>query len=95
MSWQVLGVITISEEVTMKRLIIAAMCLTCGLVLADQGDETQTEGPIEELQIRLTAMEQIIVTAEKTPVESSDDFDSEIDSILLDAAALEADEAEE
>ncbi len=79
----------------MKRLIIAAMCLTCGPALADQGDETQTEGPIEELQIRLTAMEQIIVTAEKTPVESSDDFDSEIDSILLDAEALEAGEAGE
>ncbi len=79
----------------MKRFIIAAMCLTCGLALADQGDATQTEGPIEELQIRLTAMEQIIVTAEKTPVESSDDFDSEIESILLDAAVLEADEAAE
>jgi len=79
----------------MKRLIIAAMCLTCGLALADQGDETQTERPIEELQIRLTAMEQIIVTAEKTPVESSDDFDSEIESILLDAAVLEAEEAAE
>ena len=79
----------------MKRIIIAAMCLTCGLALADQGDETQTEGPIEEIQVRLEAMEQIIVTAEKTPVESSDDFDSEIDSILLDAAALEAGEAAE
>ena len=95
MSRQVLGVITISGEVTMKRIIIAAMCLTCGLALADQGDETQTEGPIEEIQVRLEAMEQIIVTAEKTPVESSDDFDSEIESILLDAEALEADEAEE
>ena len=79
----------------MKRIIIAAMCLTCGLALADQGDETQTEGPIEEIQVRLGEMEQIIVTAEKTPVESSDDFDSEIESILLDAEALEADEAEE
>ena len=90
MSRQVLGVITISEEVTMKRLIIAAMCLTCSLALADQGDETQTQGPVEELQIRLTEMEQIIVTAEKTPVESSEDVDSEIESILLNAAALEA-----
>jgi len=79
----------------MKRLIIAAMCLTCGLALAEEGDETQTEGPIGEIQIRLTAMEQIIVTAEKTPVESSEDFDSEIESILLDAEALEAGEAEE
>ncbi len=95
MSRQVLGVITISEEVTMKILIIAAMCLAGGLALADQGDETQTEGPIEEMQIRLAAMEQIVVTAEKTPVESSEDFDREIESILLDAAVLEAGEAGE
>ncbi len=79
----------------MKILIIAAMCLAGGLALADEGDEKQTEGPIEEMQIRLTAMEQIIVTAEKTPIESSDNFDSEIESILLDAALLEAEEAEE
>ncbi len=79
----------------MKILIIAAMCLAGGLALAGQVDETQTEGPIEELQIRLTAIEEINVTAEKTPVESSDDFDSEIDSILVDAEALEAGEAGE
>ena len=79
----------------MKILIIAAMCLAGGLALADEGDEKQTEGPIEEMQIRLTAMEQINVTAEKTLVESSEDFDSEIESILLDAEALEAEEAEE
>ena len=95
MSRQVLGVITISEEVTMKILIIAAMCLAGGLTLADQGDEIQTEGPIEEMQIRLAAMEQIVVTAEKTPVESSEDVDSEIESILIDAEALEAGVAEE
>jgi len=79
----------------MKILIIAAMCLAGGLALADEGDETQTEGPIEELQIRLAAMELIVVTAEKTLVESSEDVDSEIESILLDAEALEAEEAEE
>ena len=95
MSRQVLGVITISEEVTMKILIIAAMCLAGSLALADKGDEIQNEGPIEDLQIRLTAMEEINVTAEKTPVESSEDVDSEIESILVDAEALEAEEAEE
>ena len=79
----------------MKRRIIAAMCLAGGLALADESDETQTEGPIEEMQIRLTAMEQIDVTAEKTLVESSEEFDSEIESILDDAEALETDEAEE
>ena len=89
------GVITNQEEVTMKRLIIAAMCLTCGLASADEGDGTQTEGPIEEMQIRLAAMELIVVTAEKMPVVSSEDVDSEIESILLDADALESEEAEE
>lgn len=79
----------------MKILIIAAMCLAGGLALADEGDETQTEGPIEELQIRLAAMELIVVTAKKTPVESGADVDSEIESILLDADALEGEEAEE
>lgn len=77
----------------MKRLIIATMCLAGSLALAQ--DETQTEGPIEEMQIRLAAMEEINVTAEKTPVVSNEDFDSEIDSILSDAEALEAEEAEE
>jgi hypothetical protein len=79
----------------MKIMIIAAMCLAGSLALADQGDETQTEGPIEEIQVRLEAMELIVVTAEKTLVESSEDFDSEIESILLDAEALEAEDAEE
>ena len=35
------------------------------------------------------------MTAEKTLVESSEDVDGEIESILLDAEALEAEEAEE
>ena len=76
----------------MKRLIIAAMCLAGGLALAQEDDEKQTEGLIEEMQIRLTVMEQIDVTAEKTPVESGEDFDSEIESILVDAEALEAED---
>ena len=76
----------------MKRLMIAAMCLAGGLALAQEDDEKQTKGPIEEMQIRLMVMEQIDVTAEKTPVESSEDFDSEIESILVDAEALEAED---
>jgi len=75
----------------MKRLIIAAMCFAGGLALA-QDDEKQTEGPIEETQIRLAEMEQIVVTVEKTAIESSEDSDTEIDSILADAEALENEE---
>jgi len=40
-------------------------------------------------------MEQINVAAEKTLVESGAGLDREIESILLDAEALEAEEAEE
>jgi hypothetical protein len=69
------------------------MCLAGSLALAQ--DETQTEGPIEEMQIRLAAMEEINVTAEKTPIDTDGNFDSEIDSILSDAEALDAEEAEE
>jgi len=76
----------------MKKLIIAAMCLAGGLALAQEDGEKKTEEPIEEMQIRLTAMEEINVTAEKTPVESSEDLDSEIEAILTDAEALEAEE---
>jgi len=75
----------------MKRLIIAAICLAGGLALA-QDDEKPTEGPIEETQIRLAEIEQIVVTAEKTSVESSEDFAAEIESILADAEALEAED---
>ena len=76
----------------MKRLIIAAMCLAGGLALAQEDGEKQTEGPIEEMQIRLVAMEQIDVTAEKAPVKLTEEFDSEIEAILLDAEALEAED---
>ena len=72
----------------MTRFIIAALCLAGSLALA-QEDEHQLESPIEEMQIRLAEMEQIIVTAEKTPLESNEGIDSEIESILDDAEALE------
>lgn len=67
------------------------MCLAGGLALA-QDDEQQSEEAIEEMQIRLVGMEQIVVTSEKAPVASSEDLDSEIESILLDAEAQEAEE---
>jgi len=78
----------------MRQLIIAAMCLGGGLAFADNGDETETN-VVQEVQIRLTTMEQIDVTAEKTPVVSKDDFDSEIESILGKAEALEVAETDD
>jgi hypothetical protein len=91
----ILREVTMMREVTMNILIIAAMCLAGGLALADESDETQTEGPMEEMLIRLGVMEQIDVTAEKAPVGSSEEFDKEIESILVDAEALEDEGTEE
>lgn len=73
----------------MKRIIIAAMFLAGGLALAQEDEGTKDDGPIEEMQIRLSEMEHIVVTAEKAPVESSEEIDTEIESILDDAEALE------
>ena len=72
----------------MSKLMIAAICLVSGLAIA-QDDEEKAEGPIEEMQIRLTTMEEINVTSEKTIVESTEDLDSEIESILSAAEELE------
>ena len=76
----------------MNRLIIAAMCLAGGLAMAQENDEKQTEGQNAETNRRLANIEQIIVTAEKEIVESNEEFDTEIDSILDDADKLENEE---
>jgi hypothetical protein len=74
----------------MKTLIIAVACLAGGLAMA-QDDGEESEEVIEEMQIRLSEMEQIIVTAEKSPAATDEAADSEIDAILADAEALEDD----
>ena len=80
------------QEVTMKRLFIAGIWLVGGLALADSGDEKQ--GVVEMVQVRLSEIENIDVSAEKIPVEATESLDSEIESILDEASALEAEQAE-
>ena len=77
----------------MKRLFIVGIWLVGGLALADSGDEKQ--GAIDMVQVRLSEIENIDVSAEKTPVEATDDVDSEIESILDEATALEAEQVDE
>lgn len=76
----------------MNRLIIVAMCLAGGLAMAQENDEKQPEGQSEETNTRIAKIEQIIVTAKKEFVQSSEEFDSEIESILEDADVLENEE---
>ena len=73
----------------MKTIFIAAVCLISGLALAQ--DDGEEEEIIEEMQVRLSEMEQIIVTAEKSPVVGDEVSDSEIDEILSEAEDLEDD----
>lgn len=77
----------------MKRLFIAGIWLVGGLALADSGDDNQ--GMVDMVRVRLAEIENIDVSAEKTPVEATESLDSEIESILDEASALEAEEAEE
>lgn len=80
-------------EGTMKRLFIAGIWLVGGFALADSGDEKQ--GVIDMVQVRLSEIENIDVSVEKIPVDATEDLDSEIESILDEANALEAEQEEE
>jgi len=71
---------------------IAGIGLIGGPAWADSGDDKQEA--LEMVQVRLSEIENIDVTADKTPVDVTDDPDSEIESILDEVVALEADLAE-
>lgn len=80
---------------TIQAFAVAAMCLSSGLALADGEHETTMTLHIEEVGQRLAEIELIEVTAEKTPIESSEDVDAEIAAILEEAEAIEADESDD
>ena len=71
----------------MRKLLFAILPFAAGLAWAETGEETGAG--IEALQIRLATIEQIDVTAEKTPLDSAASLDAEIDAILEEADALE------
>ena len=72
----------------MKRLVLATLCLAATVVYADG----QSEEVIDELEIRLSEMEVIDVTAEKQPAESQDPVDEDIEALLDELDAIEDDE---
>jgi hypothetical protein len=77
----------------MKTIIVVALCIIGVPALAQEFDESQTEG-VQEMQIRLATMEQIDVTAEKEAVEPDEPLDEDIESILLEIEILEAEETQ-
>ena len=71
----------------MKLLAIVAVCLVGGLATADGANDAEI---IDELEVRLSEIEVIDVTAEKSPGEDSGDIDADIEAILDEAEALES-----
>ena len=71
--------------------VIAAACLTSEPAMAESEHETTVTLQIEEIGQRLAEIELIEVTAEKTPVEPTEDVDAEIEAILDEAEAIEQD----
>ncbi len=73
----------------MRMPLIVMTSLACSVAWAETTEEESKS--IEALQIRLATIEQIDVTAEKSPAKSFEAADAEIDAILDEADALEAD----
>ena len=68
----------------MKRVIILAMCVAGTAAFADD------DAVIDELEVRLSEIENIDVTSEKEPVESPEPVDEEVDNLLDELEALES-----
>lgn len=75
----------------MKKTVFAALCMATSLAWAQDGNETEAEAN-EKVDLRVSVLEVIDVTAEKTPAVSADESNADIDAILDEAEALEDDE---
>ncbi len=78
----------------MKTLIFAAFCLAAGSGWAQDTDENKIE-ETEKVDLRMSVIESIVVTAEKTLVVSTDEPDEDIDAILGEVESLDKEESQE
>ena len=72
----------------MKRMIFAVFCLTAGIGWAQDTHESKVE-KTEKVDLRMSVIESIVVTAQKAPVVSTDEPDEDIDAILGEVESLE------
>jgi hypothetical protein len=75
----------------MKKIFIAVFCLGASMAWAQDGDETKAAEE-EGIDLYISAIENIDVTAEKPMVEIVDDTETDLDAILDEAEALEEDD---
>jgi hypothetical protein len=74
----------------MKKTVLAVFCLSASLAWAQDNDEADSE-EVKKVDLRVSVIENINVTAEKPPVEAADEEDIEIESILDEAESLDND----
>lgn len=72
----------------MRKLFLAVFSLAAGVAWAQDSNETNAEED-NKVDLRVSVLEVIDVTAEKTPSASADEPDADLDAILEEAAALE------
>ena len=75
----------------MKKTFIAVFCLVASVAWAQESDQTKAVED-EGVDLYISTIENIDVTAEKPMVEVVDDTDADLDAILNEADALEDDE---
>lgn len=75
----------------MRKLFLAALSLAAGVAWAQDSNETNAEDD-NKVDLRVSVLEVIDVTAEKAPAASADEPDADLDAILDEAAALETKE---
>lgn len=78
----------------MRKTILVVFCLATSFAWAQESDGTQADDA-EKVDLRVSVLEVIDVTAKKTPAISVDEQDADIAAILDEAEALEADETSE
>ena len=75
----------------MKKTILALFCLAASLAWADDEGSVDDDS-ISEVDLRVSVLEHIVVTSEKSPDPNAETLDAELEAILEEAEVLEADE---
>lgn len=68
----------------MKKTVFALCCMAVSVALAQESQDVDGE-EIDSVDLRVSVIENIDVTAEKSPAASADEPDLEIDAILEEA----------
>lgn len=78
----------------MKKLVFAVFCMAASVAWAQDGDDADSERD-EKVELRVSVLEEINVTADKTPAVTDDEQDDDIDKIIDEAEAMEFEEDSE